>query len=146
MGTRSLTVVQSRWTEGEAYETNAVVYRHWDGYPAGHGQDLAKYLEGVIVVNGKRMNSPESELNGPGRLAAYLVKRLYDDKNEPDLRGSRVDCGQEFEYVISVMEDLRIIIEVFDGPATAFGMGGEKCDNRIFVGNVEDFTTFVNES
>lgn len=143
VGTRSLTVVQSRWTDGDAYETHAVIYRHWDGYPSGHGRDLANYLEGVCVVNGKRFNSPETELNGPGRLAAYLVKRLHDDKHEPDLHSSRGACGQEFEYVISVDENLLITVEVFDGPMTALGCGGEKCNNRIFVGTVEAFTEYV---
>lgn len=142
MGTRSLTVVQSRWAEGEAYETHAVIYRHWDGYPSGHGRDLAKYLEGVSVVNGKRLDSPETELNGPGRLAAYLVKRLHDDKHEPDLHTTRRACGQEYEYVISVDENHLITVEVFSGPMTAFGLGGENCTNRIFTGTVEAFAEF----
>jgi hypothetical protein len=101
--------------------------------------DLAKYLDGVTIVNGKRLDSLESEFNGAGRLAAYLVKRLHDDKHEPDLRVSRGPCGQEYEYVVSVGHDLQITIEVFD----AFGLGGEICTNRIFVGTVEEFAGFV---
>lgn len=108
-----------------------------------YSADLAKYVEGIRIVNGKRLNSPETELNGPGRLAAYLVKRLHNDKHEPDLHSSRGPCGQEFEYVISVDEKLLITVEVFDGPMTAFGCGGEKCNNRIFVGTVEAFTEYV---
>ncbi len=142
MGTRCLTVVQSRWTEGEAYETHAVIYRHWDGYPRAHGQDLARYLDGVCVTNGKRLNAPETEINGPGRLAAYLVQRLCDEGHEPDLLSSRGACGQEYEYVISVDENLLITVEVFDGPMTAFGSGGEKCNNRIFAGTVKAFAEF----
>ncbi len=143
MGARSLTVVQSRWTDGEAYETHAVIYRHLDGYPGGHGADLAKYLRGITVVNGKRLDSPESEINGAGRLASYLVKRLHDDKHGPDLRTSRGPCGQEYEYVVSVEHDLQITVEVFDGPVTAFGAGGENCTNRIFIGTAKEFAEFV---
>jgi hypothetical protein len=64
-------------------------------------------------------------------LAAYLVKRLHDDKHEPDLQPSRGECGQEFEYVISVDENLLITVEVFGG------------DDRIFVGTVEAFAEYV---
>ncbi len=46
MGTRALTFVY----EGETPIIN--LYRQYDGYPAGHGAELAEFLEGYTVVNG----------------------------------------------------------------------------------------------
>ena len=67
MGTRSLTYV---------YEDNTPIicmYRQYDGYMSGHGQELAEFLAPFTVVNGLGMGDNAGIANGMGCLAAQLV-------------------------------------------------------------------------
>ena len=63
MGTRSLTRVIPRqdglsFNEGHKKIELAFVnmYRHLDGYPEGHGLDLAEFLKDIEIVNGVPLN------------------------------------------------------------------------------------------
>lgn len=66
MGTRALTIVSDNGHE------IAVLYRQSDGYPDGHGRELASFLDGMSVVNGIRDRSARTA-NGGCCLAAQLV-------------------------------------------------------------------------
>ena len=147
MGTRCITVVRSRW-ESQDWTTNAVIYRHWDGYPESHGQWLYDFLDGLAIVNGVGSDTPKKHANGPGRLAAQLVTRLQEDGHDPDILGCDVaEVGQEYEYRINVAYGNRggtIELEVFDGPMTFFGVGGDQCTELLFKGTVEEWGTWLN--
>ena len=97
MGTRSLTFV---YDDGP-YEGIPVInmYRQFDGYPSGHGQELAAFLISGKLVNGIRIGSKNVVFNGMGCLAAQLVAEL---KTEPGgfylYPIDCTDCGQEYEY------------------------------------------------
>lgn len=74
------------------------------------------------------------------------MKFLIDEEHDPDLMPTKSDCGQEFEYRLLVdfgMAGGTINIQVFDGPVTFFGMGGEKCDNEIFRGSVDEYRAWI---
>ena len=64
MGTRSIT----KFIESEGNKQKAItaIYRQFDGYPTGHGLDLAEFLFQVIPVNGM------------GCLAAQVIHHLKD--------------------------------------------------------------------
>ncbi len=146
MGTRCITEIRSRWEGKEEYKQLAVIYRHWDGYLSGHGQDLFNFLDSVKIINGIRGNEKGRFANGPGRLAAMLVYDLHKDGHNPDLIGSVQDCGQEYHYVIDVdygREGGTVSITVYDGPMTAFGLGGEDCTNKIFNGSIKEYGEFI---
>ena len=74
MGTRSLTFV---------YNDNVRVmcmYRQFDGYPSGHGAELATFLGGFdAIVNGMQLNETRKIANGMGCLAAQLVSNFKVD-------------------------------------------------------------------
>lgn len=150
MGTRCLTEIRSNW-EGGDWETNTVIYRHWDGYPEGHGNTLLGYLANTIVTNGRRMGTPDDgkvRVNGPGRLAAYIVAAMIEDGHDPDIIGSDpvVDIGQEWHYRVNVafgMDGGSVTVDVFSGPVTAFGHGGDECTNLQFSGTVEEYANWV---
>ena len=144
MGTRSLTVVRSKWDEGD-WEVNAVIYRHWEGYLEGHGQWLFDFLDGMVVINGIPGDPPPKFANGPGRLAAQIVAGLQEDGHSPDLMPSVCDCGQEFHYQIDVpfgMGGGEIQLTVFGRPMAVLGLGGSEC-NQIFQGTVAEFDEFL---
>ena len=77
MGTRSLTYVYS----GDS----AVVcmYRQYDGYPSGHGSELAEFLNSFdAITNGIEMGERRKTANGMGCLAAQMVANFKGDVGE----------------------------------------------------------------
>ena len=124
MGTRSLTKVIE---DGQILVN---MYRQFDGYPSGHGRELFNFLENMTMVNGISMEETRRIANGAGCLAAQIVGHF---KNEPGgiyLYPTATDyCGQEYEYLIEVLETQAIqvtvtnpITEVFKGSVAAFGV------------------------
>jgi hypothetical protein len=101
MGTRSLTFV---------YENNKPIlnmYRQFDGYVSGHGQELAEFLMNGTLVNGYS-KTDEIQFNGMGCLAAQLIVNFK--KGVGGFYIYPVDCGdcwQEYEY--HVYEDKVVV-------------------------------------
>ena len=100
MGTRSLTRVFDEWSEEEIVR----IYRQMDGYPTGHGLELAEFCDGMVIVNGISSDTPEKAANGMGCFAAQLVKYLKEDIGSIYLEAihpfSSGDYGEEYEYQI----------------------------------------------
>jgi hypothetical protein len=94
MGTRSLTFVYD--------DTRRVVcmYRQFDGYPSGHGRELAAFLAGFdAVVNGLRVGETRKVANGMGCLAAQLVANFKVSSGGFYLYPTDTsDVGEEYEY------------------------------------------------
>lgn len=123
MGTRSLTYVYSE-------DTPLInMYRQFDGYPTGHGAELAEFLSGFEIVNGYGEVKPKLA-NGMGCLAAQLIANF-----KKTVGGFYIyavtdnDCGQEYEY--HVYEN-RVIVK--DPTAV------------IFEGDYESFAEFCSET
>ena len=105
MGTRCLTYVFD-----EKYKPIVCIYRQFDGYPEGHGEDLKRILEGIPITNGipSRVllgKSDERLFSGMEELAAVLVQKL----KEKDPHGNIYlvppvwppeDHWQEYEWCI----------------------------------------------
>jgi hypothetical protein len=113
MGTRSLTYVYA--------DKSPVVcmYRQFDGYPTGHGAELAEFLYGFKIVNGYGEVKPKLA-NGMGCLAAQMIAYFKVGTGgfylEPVELGQ--DCCQDYEY--HVYQDLVTILdsdrsEIFTG-------------------------------
>jgi hypothetical protein len=92
MGTRSLTFV---------YENNKPIvnmYRQFDGYPSGHGSELAEFLNSGKMVNGYSSKT-EKQFNGMGCLAAQMVAEFKDGVGGFYIYSvDSTDCWQEYEY------------------------------------------------
>jgi len=119
MGTRSLTFVY----DGDVPVIN--IYRQYDGYPSGHGHELAQFLDSKTLVNGfGKQNSFEA--NGMGCLAAQLIVQLKHGVGGIYIYPvSSTDCFQDYEY--HVYED-RVVVK--DPTAV------------IFEGTWEEFSQF----
>lgn len=92
MGTRCLTRIVDRGREF------AVIYRHMDGYPDGHGAALHRLLGGKQWTNG--IQDERVDINGPAKLCAYLVRHLYDEASiylEPP---GTVDRWEDYTYTL----------------------------------------------
>jgi len=107
MGTRSLTVLQDH--DGKEI---AVLYRQMDGYPSGHGAELAKYLKPFTVVNGFGLGAKRGKVaNGMPCLAAQLVAKFKQEVGHFYLYPARTrDCGEEYVYTVG-LKDGRVHLE-----------------------------------
>jgi hypothetical protein len=97
MGTRSITRVI------EDGKPIVAMYRQMDGYPTGHGKDLADFLSGMRLTNGISVGADNSRTaNGYGCLAAQMVAHFKDGPGGFYLQHVGVkDAGQEYEYDVS---------------------------------------------
>jgi hypothetical protein len=126
MGTRSLTFVYD-----EQGEKIINLYRQFDGYPTGHGQELAEFLSGV--------NS-----NGAGCLAAQLVSYFKKEPMNFYLYPTSVeDCGQDYEYHVYVENGLRI--KIMNCGWNCFGQTQDDTYEPLFEGNLEQFTKYCSK-
>jgi hypothetical protein len=95
MGTRSLTFV---------YDDNGTpiinLYRQYDGYREGHGQELADFLNSIDeVVDGLTLGEKRRVANGMGCLAAQLVAHFKLGEGGFYLYSTTTkDCWQDYEY------------------------------------------------
>ncbi len=109
MGTRSLTRIIPRqdglsFNEGhEKVELSHVnMYRQFDGYPEGHGLELAEFLKDFNIINGIGGSADlGTHANGSGCLAAQMVKHFKEIVGNIYLFPTDDDNGWE-EYIYTV--------------------------------------------
>lgn len=116
MGTRSLTYV---YDGRDTKNTQALLcmYRQFDGYPSGAGQEIADFAKGFTIVNGIGGEADLGSIaNGAGCFAAQLVKHMKDDVGGVYLYTAEQDqdAGQEFEYHLFVQEGAPVQIKCYD--------------------------------
>jgi hypothetical protein len=143
MGTRSLTFV---------YDEQDVIinmYRQYDGYPTGHGAELAEFLGQFRMTNGipvGRDKTGDRVANGMGCLAGQLVAHFKgSDAGQFYLYpASATDCGQDYEYhVYKDVDGLRV--RITDRGCNMFGLTMSDKNDAIFDGTVMEFFDFCTE-
>jgi len=124
MGTRSLTYVYDSSGDNGESEPIMCIYRQYDGYPSGHGHELAQFLNSKTLVNGYgEQNSIEA--NGMSCLAAQLVVQLKHGVGGIYIYAPMVgrDHWQDYEY--HVYEDKVVVKDptavIFEGTWEEFG-------------------------
>jgi hypothetical protein len=133
MGTRSLTYVY----EGET--PIMCMYRQFDGYLSGHGQELANFLNELTVGNGIS-GKPElfNFANGMGCLAAQMI--VWFKKTPGGFYIHPVDlnqdCWQDYEY--HVYENKVVVVSHF--------FDDENPTEQIFNGSWNEFLLLTTES
>lgn len=116
MGTRSLTFVY----EGDEPLIN--MYRQFDGYPTGHGAELAEFLDGFKIVNGYGEVKPKIA-NGMGCLAGQMISNFKKTVGGFYIHPvTDTDCCQDYEY--HVYED-KVVVKnptevIFEGTWNRF--------------------------
>jgi len=119
MGTRCLTFVYND------KQPILNLYRQFDGYPEGHGAELALFLNSKTLVNGYSTQDG-TQANGMGCLAAQLVAHFKNSVGGFYIHSTESkDCGQEYEY------------HVYDNSITVI----KNCDDKIiYQGNWKNFS------
>lgn len=120
MGTRCLTFVYN-------YNKPLVnLYRQYDGYPSGHGLELARFLLPIKLINGIGANDTENVANGMGCLASQIVAHFKTEVGEFYLYPTdETHPWQDYEY--HVYEDKVIIKTLYE---------------NIFEGTWQEFAEF----
>lgn len=123
MGTRSVTKV---------YDYDGTVlcamYRQYDGYYTGHGQELADWLATKKLVNGIRGDEDKTKIaNGLGCLAAQMIAHFKEEDSPGHiyLNHPTDDACQEYTYEVRCdgtymgPEDkkIRLVAQGYYGPA-----------------------------
>lgn len=126
MGTRSLTFVYN-----ENKQPLVCMYRQFDGYPSGHGKELAEFLTPITMINGIGNEVMGTSANGVECLAAQMVKSFKKEIGGIYLMVPvlGLDHGQEYEYHIHPNGGV-LKVEVREG------------ENLVFEGHPQQLLTF----
>jgi len=123
MGTRSLTTFidtyEGKNKKGEEVTKKVKIvtmYRQMDGYPEGHGLELAEFLAGGKMVNGIGLTENQLVFNGMGCLAAQCVAHFKDGPGGFYLhRGGTINCWEQYRYeVITNGEGKDVTLRCYD--------------------------------
>lgn len=130
MGTRCLTFV-----ENGLGEKLVCIYRQFDGYPSGHGAELAEFLSNMTIVNGYNLQEKRKIANGAGCLAAQLLAKLKHGVGGIYIHPiTSTDSWHDYEYYIRACVDRGIQVKVKDS-------GG----NVLFAGDTEQFASYCGD-
>ena len=133
MGTRSLTYVY----EGET--PIICMYRQFDGYLSGHGQELANFLNELTIGQGIS-GKPElfTFANGMGCLAAQMIVNFKKTPGGFYIHPIELNQNalQEFEY--HVYENKVVVVSHF--------FDDENPTEQIFNGSWNEFLLFTTEN
>lgn len=141
MGTRALTFV---------YDSNdkpiVNLYRQYDGYPTGHGAELAEFLsQFAAITNGIAVGDTRRTANGMGCLAAQLVAHFKDSVGGFYIYSvDSTECGQDYEYHV-YQKDQELCVAVTDRGCNFFGLTQSERRESIFDGPVANFARFCSE-
>ena len=133
MGTRSLTFVYEQYGDKQKPVVN--MYRQYDGYPTGHGAELAEFLAPFTLVNGLGIGEIRKVANGMGCLAAQMVAHFKQTPGGFYIHPTDItECGQDYEYHISENGNGILNVSIFDSYR----------EENIFDGSVAELVDFCN--
>ena len=139
MGTRALTFVY----DGDKPIVN--LYRQYDGYPTGHGAELAQFLAEFHITNGISSGETRRTANGMGCLAAQVVAFFKESVGGFYIYSvDATECGQDYEYHV-YQKDKELRVRVTDRGCNMFGLTTSDMNKGIFDGTVAEFTEFCSE-
>ena len=136
MGTRCLTFVYDGSNSDDGTnEPIMCIYRQFDGYPSGHGHELAQFLNSKTLVNGYTDKLSSTEANGMSCLAAQLVVQLKHGVGGIYIYAPMTgrDYSQDYEYHVY---DDKVIVQNCN---TVYDSGHYQV---IFEGTWQEFAQF----
>jgi hypothetical protein len=145
MGTRSKTFIVEDNNQVEAGDyTNCIaMYRQYDGYPDGHGLELAEFLQPFTIVNGIRLGETRKIANGLSCLAAQMIAHFKEDAGEIYLSANKYVDGLDYHYVIYENEKT-LKMQCWNTGYKSYDGSIEDKDTLLFEGTPEEYIEWVN--
>ena len=140
MGTRSLTVIR------EDGKDLLIMYRQYDGYPSGMGEELKTEFGETQMVNGISDHTAKIA-NGLGCLGAQIVAHFKTKPGNVYLHSEVGDgLGAEFIYYLSEKAG-EVWLDLTEGEMTMFGLPGTKPEKMecLYSGPLGKFNSEVLE-
>ena len=138
MGTRALTFVY----DGSTPIVN--MYRQYDGYPSGHGLELAQFLTRGQLVQGLS-GKEQVVFNGMGCLAAAMIANFKETPGGFYIHSvEETECGQDYEYHVYQAGD-EIRVRVTNRGCNMFGLTMSDTNDNIFDGTAVEFFDYCTE-
>ncbi|MEN8171391.1 MAG: hypothetical protein ABFS03_00775 [Chloroflexota bacterium] len=110
MGTRSITHIHEMKSLDDNERVVCSFFRHWDGYPSGHGDDLAGWLKTKRLVNGISTAEKGEEnidfFNRAGTMAVKLMGFIQDESGCEVISTGADDMWEEYTYHIYFRDGL----------------------------------------
>ena len=132
MGTRSRTFINTNEDINDLKNCIAM-YRQYDGYPSGHGCDLAEFLKPFTIVNGMGLNETRKIANGMDCLAAQMIAHFKDGPGGIYLQtGDWVD-GLDYHYIVWKDYNKQLMINCYSSKDT------HKKSELLFSGTPTEF-------
>ena len=114
MGTRSLTIVK----DGEFNDEDlCLMYRQFDGYPEGHGQELIDFASEFKIVNGIPLGEETKIANGAGCFAAQMIAHFKEDTGGIYIYPvSQRNVGEDYIYILTIQagKEIKLKVESYD--------------------------------
>ena len=109
MGTRCLTVFVE-----ENNDEICVLYRQMDGYPDGHGKELADFLLDMKITDGLTFSSSKTA-NGMSCLAAQVIAYFKTCAGGFYLHPAKTrDCWEQYIYTIKLSNGEGLNVQCLD--------------------------------
>jgi hypothetical protein len=147
MGTRSLTTfIETYKDDSGKKKKNEIVtmYRQYDGYPTGHGLDLAEFLSKGKMVNGIGLDDT-IVFNGMGCLTAQVVAEFKDGAGGIYLQRANRNSGECYRYhVIGDFDTKELTIKIL-GVGYMKGDKYYKGTRTIFEGTPQEMLEFCSQ-
>lgn len=146
MGTRSQTIFIEKFknTKGEIKkEKICIMYRQMDGYPSGHGQDLAEFLTDGVLVNGINSAEKRKIFNGMGCLTAQVIAHFKKGAGSIYIYSPSTPIGvEDYIYEIEGDEKHNLTMRCFE---TSYNDKTHKSSKgkMLFEGKPETFKTWL---
>jgi len=132
MGTRSSTIVIETGHSVEFVLVN--IYRQFDGYPSGHGKELAEFIAPTQMVNGISLDNKNTRIaNGAGCFAAQLIAHLKTGPGGIYIERPVNECEHDYTY--------KIRINTYD-PKKPIQIEVWEWDKKVMSGGVKKFCNF----
>ena len=126
MGTRSITHIHEMKSLDSKEKITCSFFRHFDGYIDGHGVDLAEWLTGKGLKNGKGSDFIEgTHFNRAGTMAVKLCNYIQDESGCEIIPTGESIPYIDFEYhiyfdevfyikIISYGKEIKVSVPEFD--------------------------------
>ena len=156
MGTHAMTIIKNRemtfddnWQPNGSHDVEvARFYRHYDGYPSGHGDDIANSLLNAADTKPIETMWGFSEQLNNRNWCQHFFKELCKRDIDIEFIGHDDNCYCDYTYVVTgdyanYGGKINIDGATYLSRITVDVYAGSENDTKIFSGNADKFIDWI---